>query len=52
MSDDQIVLVNLDFVRAVEPIAGGLKLSFGNAASDSINIKAVTLEQLTEQMTP
>jgi hypothetical protein len=52
MSDSVTVLINLDLVRVIAPIAGGVRLSFGNAASDSVDIIAVSLAQLQQQMDP
>ena len=52
LADDVVVLVNLDLVRIVEPIVGGVRLHFGNQPQDRLDVKALTIDGLKEQMDP
>lgn len=51
-SDGVTVLVNLNLVRTAEPIVGGVKLSFGNAASDNIEISGANIETIRNLLEP
>ncbi len=52
-SDDAIVLVNLDRVRTILPLATGVRLEFGNAGNnDHIDVKLITVQQLQSLVDP
>lgn len=48
--NEGVVLVNMDHVRLIEAIPSGLRLMFGNAASDRVDVR-VTLDELCAMMT-
>ena len=50
-SDDALVLVNMAFVRMITSQGGGvLRLHFGAAGNDNIDVKMVTIDELQRQM--
>ena len=52
-SDNARILVNLTFVRMVTAVSAGvIRLHFGNAGSDHIDVKLTSVGQIEEQLTP
>jgi len=52
-SDNARILVNLMFVRMVSGVSAGVvRLHFGNAGSDHIDVKLTSVGAIEESMTP
>lgn len=51
-ADNALVIVNLDMVRAILPLANGLRLQFGNTGNDHLDVKQVTMQQLSALLDP
>ena len=50
-SDDTFILVNMAFVRMISQQTNGvLRLQFGPAGNDHVDVKSVTIAQLQEAM--
>ena len=47
ISDNALVLVNLHLARTIEPVAGGVRVTFGSQPSEHLDVK-LTVDQLAE----